>query len=50
MHAKFVVVDDRVAFISSANFSDAAVDRNLETGVLLVDPGSPISIQATFRV
>jgi phosphatidylserine/phosphatidylglycerophosphate/cardiolipin synthase-like enzyme len=35
MHAKFVVVDDQVAFVTSANFSDAAADRNLELGVIV---------------
>ena len=38
MHAKFVVVDDQVAFVTSANFSDAAADRNLELGVVVDHP------------
>lgn len=36
-HAKFVVVDEEAAFITSANFSDAAAKRNLECGLLSYD-------------
>lgn len=36
-HSKGVVVDGRLALISSANFSDAAHERNLELGVRLED-------------
>lgn len=35
LHAKCVVIDERVAFISSANFTEAAQVRNIEVGVLL---------------
>jgi len=35
LHAKCVVVDAQVAFISSANFTEAAQARNIEVGVLL---------------
>ncbi len=35
LHAKCVVVDDRVAFISSANFTEAAQVRNIEIGALI---------------
>jgi phosphatidylserine/phosphatidylglycerophosphate/cardiolipin synthase-like enzyme len=35
LHAKCVVVDKEVAFVSSANFTEAAQRRNLEVGVLL---------------
>lgn len=37
LHAKCVVVDDRWALISSANFTEAAQERNVEAGVLLDD-------------
>lgn len=36
-HAKFVVVDERTALVTSANFSDAASKRNLECGLLTRD-------------
>lgn len=35
LHAKCVVVDGRVAFISSANFTEAAQVRNIEVGALI---------------
>lgn len=38
LHAKCVVVDDRWAFITSANFTEAAQERNIEVGVLLDQP------------
>jgi len=35
LHAKCVVVDGQKAFISSANFTEAAFERNVEVGLLL---------------
>lgn len=35
MHSKFLVIDGRITFITSANFSKAGADRNLETGILI---------------
>jgi len=35
LHGKCVVVDRRVAFVSSANFTEAAQIRNIEIGVLI---------------
>jgi phosphatidylserine/phosphatidylglycerophosphate/cardiolipin synthase-like enzyme len=35
MHAKCVVVDRRRVFITSANFTEAAQQRNIEVGILL---------------
>lgn len=37
LHAKCVVVDGEVAFVTSANFTRRAQERNLECGVLLED-------------
>ena len=34
LHAKAVVVDARSVFISSANFTEAAQQRNIEVGIL----------------
>ena len=34
LHAKAVVVDSRSVFISSANFTEAAQQRNIEVGIL----------------
>jgi len=38
VHAKCVVVDDRRLLVTSANFSTAAQERNIEVGVILDDP------------
>lgn len=38
LHAKCVVVDDARAFVTSANLTEAAHERNIEAGVLLDDP------------
>ena len=35
MHAKCIVVDNRIVFVSSANFTEAAQERNLEVGLLI---------------
>ena len=35
LHAKCVVVDRRDVFVSSANFTEAAQQRNIEIGLLL---------------
>jgi phosphatidylserine/phosphatidylglycerophosphate/cardiolipin synthase-like enzyme len=35
LHAKCVVVDGKTSFVSSANFTEAAQERNIEVGVLL---------------
>jgi len=35
LHAKCIVVDRRVAFVTSANFTEAAQTRNIEVGVLI---------------
>ncbi|TMQ33925.1 MAG: hypothetical protein E6K70_10465 [Planctomycetota bacterium] len=34
MHAKCIVIDRKTVFVSSANFTEAAQERNLEVGLL----------------
>lgn len=48
-HAKCVVVDERWAFVTSANFTEAAQERNIEAGVLLDHPGLASSLAGRFR-
>jgi phosphatidylserine/phosphatidylglycerophosphate/cardiolipin synthase-like enzyme len=48
LHAKCVVVDGERAFITSANFTDAAHARNLEAGVLLTDERVARALTAQF--
>lgn len=49
LHAKCVVVDERWAFITSANFTEAAQERNIEAGVLLEHPPLARTLAARFR-
>ncbi len=49
LHAKCVVVDDRWAFVTSANFTEAAQERNIEAGVLLDHPRLAASLVGRFR-
>lgn len=49
LHAKCVVVDDRWAFITSANFTEAAQERNIEAGVLLDQPNIAAALVRRFE-
>jgi phosphatidylserine/phosphatidylglycerophosphate/cardiolipin synthase-like enzyme len=49
LHAKAVVKDDEVVFITSANLTEAALDRNIEIGLLVRDPAVAASVSAHFR-
>ena len=44
MHVKVVVADSRIAFLSSANLTEAALERNMELGVLIRGGNLPASI------
>lgn len=44
MHAKAAIADSRVAFLSSANLTEAALERNIELGVLIRGGPLPHSI------
>jgi phosphatidylserine/phosphatidylglycerophosphate/cardiolipin synthase-like enzyme len=44
-----VVVDEERAFITSANFTEAAQERNIEAGVLLSIPGIAKSLCSQFE-
>lgn len=46
LHAKCIVVDRRWSFITSANFTEAAQDRNIEAGVLVDDPHFAAAVEA----
>ena len=38
LHAKCIIVDGRILFVSSANFTEAAQQKNIEVGLLLESP------------
>lgn len=49
LHAKCVVVDDRKALITSANFTDRGQTRNIEAGVLIEDDEFSRKLAAQWR-
>ena len=49
LHAKLVVVDNERLFVTSANLTRAAWDRNIEVGVLLQDPALAIEAVAHLK-
>lgn len=44
MHVKAAVADSRIAFLTSANLTEAALERNMELGVRIRGGGLPASI------
>ena len=49
LHAMAVVVDDDSVFVTSANLTEAAFDRNIELGVLMRDRLLAVSITRHFQ-
>lgn len=49
LHAKAVVVDDEAVFVTSANLTEAALDRNIEMGLLIRDRAIAASVSSHFR-
>jgi phosphatidylserine/phosphatidylglycerophosphate/cardiolipin synthase-like enzyme len=49
LHAKEVVADDEVVFVTSANLTEAAFDRNIELGLLVRDRALALSVLSHFR-
>lgn len=49
LHAKAVVADEETVFITSANLTEAAFDRNLEMGLVARDRSLAISVTGRFR-
>lgn len=50
LHAKAVVADDEAVFVTSANLTEAAFDRNVEVGVLVRDRVLALSMTSHLRV
>jgi len=50
LHAKAVVADDEVVFITSANLTEAALERNIELGLLVRDRALAATVSSHFRV
>lgn len=49
LHAKAIVIDDEVALVTSANFTEAALDRNIELGLLVRDRALAASVSLHFQ-
>ncbi len=49
MHAKIIVVDNKVAFVGSENISAQSLDQNRELGIIVSDPSALNRIQTTFQ-
>lgn len=49
LRAKAVVADDEAVFVTSANLTEAALDRNIELGVLIRDRALALTIGGYFR-
>lgn len=49
LHAKAMVADDEAVFVTSANLTEAALDRNIEVGLLVRDRALAASVSSHFR-
>ena len=49
LHAKAVVADEEVVFVTSANLTEAALERNIELGLLVRDPALAASVVCHFQ-
>jgi phosphatidylserine/phosphatidylglycerophosphate/cardiolipin synthase-like enzyme len=49
LHAKAVVADDEAVFVTSANLTEAALDRNIELGVLIRDRAFALTVCVIFE-
>ena len=49
LHAKCIVVDGSKALVTSANFTEAAQERNIELGLLVDSEGAATHIEQHFR-
>jgi phosphatidylserine/phosphatidylglycerophosphate/cardiolipin synthase-like enzyme len=48
LHAKAVVADDESVFVTSANLTESALDRNIELGILIRDRAFALTIIGYF--
>lgn len=49
LHAKAVVADDETVFVTSANLTEAALERNIEIGLLVRDRALAATVVSHFR-
>ena len=46
VHAKVMVADDRIAFLTSANLTGHAMEKNMEAGVVIVGGHIPVGLRS----
>jgi phosphatidylserine/phosphatidylglycerophosphate/cardiolipin synthase-like enzyme len=49
LHAKCIVIDDERALITSANFTEAAHERNIEAGTVITDTNLAKALKRQFE-
>jgi PLD-like domain len=49
LHAKCIVVDEARLFVTSANFTEAAHERNIEAGIMIADPVAARVLRSQFE-
>ena len=49
LHAKAVVMDEESVFVTSANLTEAALDRNIEIGMVVRDRNLALSVTSHFN-
>ena len=49
LHAKALIADEEAVFITSANLTEAALDRNIEIGLMVRDRALAISVVTHFQ-
>ena len=49
LHAKAVVSDNEAVFVTSANLTEAALDRNIEVGLLVRDRALAATVLSHFQ-
>jgi phosphatidylserine/phosphatidylglycerophosphate/cardiolipin synthase-like enzyme len=49
MHAKVVIIDREVALVTSANFTEAAQNRNMEAGVIVRQRNQVVRLRSYFE-
>ncbi len=50
LHAKAIVADDEAVFVTSANLTEAALDRNIELGILVRDRAFALTVCTDQRM
>ena len=50
LHAKAVIADEEALFVTSANLTEAAFERNIELGLLVRDRALALSVSKHFQL